>query len=189
MTGPTPEVRRQVIARDLSKCQWCGRHVRTESGWYSLQHRRARGMGGSRDAATNQAGNLVLVCGTGTTECHGEIEGNPAQAIARGFRIAAGATPSRVPIVDWTGREWILNDDGGKTSVPTGPEIYRRARQLAEQDGREVWSQVPELYTRRAKEELGEPTTRPPTYSSTPPENSLPAAGAAVLEALRRSTK
>lgn len=118
MTGPSREVRRQVIARDLSKCQWCGRHVRTESGWYSLQHRRARGMGGSRDAVTNQAGNLVLVCGTGTTECHGEIEGNPAQAIARGFRIAAGATPSRVALMDWTGREWLLQDDGTKTPAP-----------------------------------------------------------------------
>ena len=112
--GPTPAIRRQVIARDLSTCQWCGRHVRTESGWYSLQHRRARGMGGSRDAATNLPANLLLVCGTGTTECHGWIEAQPAQAIGRGFRISAAAVPSRIPFVDWTGREWRLTDDGEK---------------------------------------------------------------------------
>ncbi|QOI67674.1 HNH endonuclease [Arthrobacter phage Orcanus] len=122
MSGPSAEVRRQVIARDLSKCQWCGRHVRTESGWYSLQHRRARGMGGSRRRETDQPANLVLVCGTGTTECHGWIEAQPAQAIARGFRIAAGARPDRVNLVDWTGREWILTDDGEKVPADTlGP--------------------------------------------------------------------
>ena len=112
--GPTPAIRRQVIARDLSTCQWCGRYVRTESGWYSLQHRRARGMGGSRDVATNQPANLVLVCGTGTTECHGQIEQAPAQALARGFRISSSATPARVPYMDWTGREWLLTNDGEK---------------------------------------------------------------------------
>ncbi|ALY08874.1 HNH endonuclease [Arthrobacter phage Galaxy] len=112
------EARRQVIARDLSKCQWCGRHVRTESGWYSLQHRRARGMGGSRARETDRAGNLVLVCGTGTTECHGWIEAHPAEAAARGFRIAAGARPDRVALVDWTGRAWLLDDGGGKEPAP-----------------------------------------------------------------------
>lgn len=112
--GPTLAVRRQVIARDLSKCQYCGKHVRVESGWYSLQHRRARGMGGSRDAATNQPANLLLVCGTGTTECHGLIEAQPIQALARGFRISSSADPSKVPFVDWTGREWTLTNDGRK---------------------------------------------------------------------------
>jgi hypothetical protein len=143
-----------VIARDLSKCQWCGRHVRTETGWYSLQHRRARGMGGTRRSETDQPANLLLVCGTGTTECHGWIESQPAQAIARGFRIAAGATPARIPYVDWTGREWILTDDGGKE--PATPAVNS-----------------------------GPPNT-PLTYSQ-PPVYSLPASGAAVLEALKRS--
>lgn len=114
MSGPTKEVRRLVIARDLNRCQWCGRHVRTDSGWYSLQHRRARGMGGSKDKATNQPANLILVHGTGTTECHGFIESQPAQAIGRGFRIAAAADPAKVPYMDWTGREWMLTNDGRK---------------------------------------------------------------------------
>ncbi|AYN57680.1 HNH endonuclease [Arthrobacter phage Kepler] len=114
MTGPSPAVRRQVIDRDLSTCQYCGRHVRTENGWYSLQHRRARGMGGSKAAATNQPANLVLVCGTATTECHGLIESQPHQAAGRGFRISSSADPTRVPYMDWTGREWILTNDGRK---------------------------------------------------------------------------
>jgi len=71
-------------------------------------------MGGTRRLETDQPANLLLVCGTGTTECHGWIESQPAQAIARGFRISSGAVPARVPYVDWTGREWILTDTAGK---------------------------------------------------------------------------
>ena len=100
----TAAVRRDVIARDGSRCQWCGRHVATESGWYSLQHRRARGMGGSRRASTDAAPNLVLVCGTGTTECHGYIEAHPQEAAARGFRISSSADPARVPLLDHSGQ-------------------------------------------------------------------------------------
>ena len=112
--GPTLAVRRQVIARDLSKCQYCGRHVRVENGWYSLQHRRARGMGGTRSEVANLPANLLLVCGTGTTECHGLIEAQPIQAAARGFRIAAGADPTKIPYMDEQGAEWYLTNDGGK---------------------------------------------------------------------------
>lgn len=101
-------VRRQVIERDGSRCQWCGRYVRTEAGWYSLQHRRARGMGGSRRAATDAPANLVLVCGTGTTECHGYIESHPAEAAARGFRVSSSADPARVELIDAAGRIRLL---------------------------------------------------------------------------------
>lgn len=121
MTGPARQVRAAVIARDLSKCQWCGRHVRTENGWYSLQHRRARGMGGSRQHATDQPPNLLLVCGTGTTECHGWIEAHPAQAAARGFRIAAAADPERIPYEGPTGLAWYLTPDAGKTPAGRAP--------------------------------------------------------------------
>lgn len=73
-------------------------------------------MGGSRSQATNRPANLLLVCGTGTTECHGWIEAHPAEALARGFRISSSARPALVPYTDSTGREWILNDDGTKTA-------------------------------------------------------------------------
>ena len=99
----TAAVRRHVIERDGSRCQWCGRYVRTESGWYSLQHRRARGMGGSRRASTDAPANLVLVCGTGTTECHGYIEAHPGEAAERGFRVNSSADPARVALIDASG--------------------------------------------------------------------------------------
>lgn len=97
--------RAAVIARDLNRCQWCGLPVNVAGGDYSLQHRRARGMGGSRRTSTDQPANLLLVHGSGTTGCHGYIEANPDQARARGFRVSSGADPARVPYIDAAGRE------------------------------------------------------------------------------------
>lgn len=112
----TAAVRRQVIERDGNRCQWCGRHVQTDAGWYSLQHRRARGMGGSRRASTDAPANLVLVCGTGTTECHGYIEAHPGEAAARGFRVSSSTDPARVPILDYSGK--LLD-------LTAGPYVHR----------------------------------------------------------------
>jgi hypothetical protein len=42
----------------------------------SIHHRKARNMGGTHDPACNSLANLVLICGSGTTGCHGRIEGN-----------------------------------------------------------------------------------------------------------------
>lgn len=40
----------------------------------SVQHRRAQGAGGTSLTQANQLGNLLLICGTGTSGCHGWIE-------------------------------------------------------------------------------------------------------------------
>jgi hypothetical protein len=116
--APTRTTRHDVIARDGSICQWCGKHCDTSTGWYSLQHRRARGLGGTSRPTANTAANLVLVHGTGTTGCHGEIESQPALAAARGFRIRQDDDPSFVPIRCWNpiwGLSWhVLDDNGGK---------------------------------------------------------------------------
>ncbi|WP_435109776.1 HNH endonuclease [Nocardiopsis synnemataformans] len=94
-TGPTRAVREAVWRRDAGSCAWCGATI---SGAHSLQHRRARGMGGSAAADTNTASNLVLVCGTATTGCHRLIEAHPAAARARGFRVDQGRDPAAAPI-------------------------------------------------------------------------------------------
>lgn len=118
MSWPAP-TRRQVIERDSDAygtptCQWCGGAVRIP-GEYSIQHRRARGMGGSSRTETSQAANGLLVHGTGTTGCHGHIERNPEEATRRGFRLYQNDTPAGHPFIDWLGREWVLHNDGTKT--------------------------------------------------------------------------
>lgn len=40
----------------------------------SIQHRRAQGLGGTDLTETNGLSNLLLICGTGVSACHGWIE-------------------------------------------------------------------------------------------------------------------
>jgi hypothetical protein len=115
------KVRQLVIARDSDQagdptCQWCGAFIRFGS-WmgYSLQHRRARGMGGSRHSTTDSPSNLVLVCGSATYGCHGWIESHPFEASNLGFRLPQSATPSSVPISTHTHGTVYLDDFGGYT--------------------------------------------------------------------------
>ena len=101
MTGFNVKTRKAVMERDHGICQWCGEPARPDD--YSLQHRRARGMGGSRSPVTNTAANGVLVHGTGTTSCHGYIEAHPTEALQRGFRVRQNDDPRHVPLTDWRG--------------------------------------------------------------------------------------
>ena len=113
----TPKVRWIIIGRDtdehgVPRCLWCGEPVVIDWGEYSLQHRRARGMGGSKLADTGQAHNGALVHGSATTGCHHYIESHPKEAAARGFRIPQGSNPARIPLITWDGRELYLTPDG-----------------------------------------------------------------------------
>ncbi len=54
----------------------------------SVQHRRAQGMGGTALTQTNDLANLLLLCGTGVTGCHGWAEvGERAAAETRGLWV------------------------------------------------------------------------------------------------------
>lgn len=82
---------------------------------WSLHHRVPRGMGGSKTSWINAPSNLILLCGTGTTGCHGWVEANRAVARDQGWIIARGIQrPGGVPIRDPYGRVWLLDDEGGR---------------------------------------------------------------------------
>lgn len=105
MTGPTWDVRRVVLLRDQLACVVCGITVAVEDGdslrpveQYSIQHRTARGMGGSGNPALNHPTNLLTMCGTGTTGCHGYIEANPDYARTHGYRVDSWEAPETVPV-------------------------------------------------------------------------------------------
>jgi hypothetical protein len=125
----SPKARELIITRDEGSCVVCGRMVvDTLDGHplaeYSIQHRRARGMGGSRDKATVSPANGVVMCGHATSPngCHHTVESRPAWGEARGYRVDQGVNPSHVPV--WcVDKGWVLLDDfGGWTSldVPFG---------------------------------------------------------------------
>jgi len=100
---PSRKVREAVIIRDEGRCVVTGQLVvdpdtMRHLSQYSLQHRRARGMGGSRDTVTNSAVNLILVEGTGTTGAHGRIECHRDWARRMGYAVSHWADPTSVPV-------------------------------------------------------------------------------------------
>ena len=106
-TDPYPSTVRLVRERDGWRCARC-------AGWgpLSTQHRRARGMGGSRLDSTNDASNLLTLCGDGTQLCHGWVERHPLWAKRHGWSVSHyGVVPARVPV--WTWRGWVLLVTGG----------------------------------------------------------------------------
>lgn len=126
-TGPTPEAVETVLQRDGWKCVKCGHQIQGERGWdWSIQHRVGRGMGGSRAEWINLPANLLTVHGSGITSCHGEIEANPAAAMAYGWSVSRHADPTEIPVLVTTSPggeatlpviEWRLLDDEGSYQV------------------------------------------------------------------------
>lgn len=114
----TPKVRTVVLERD-GCCVGCG------SRWQlTIQHRRARGMGGSKDPATRSTANGLVLCGSGTTGCHGWAEVNPVSAAFLGWRVPQHADPATTPVwrehSEW-GPHWALLDDEGGWARPASP--------------------------------------------------------------------
>jgi len=94
------QVRDAVLRRSANRCERCGLHLGAAVA-YSLQHRRARGMGGTSAADADSVVNLAALCGTATTGCHGWVEQHPAESLAGGWRVRQGDDPGRVPVVHW----------------------------------------------------------------------------------------
>jgi hypothetical protein len=127
-TGPSRAVRDVVLARDGHACVCCGRDI--SAGMYSLQHRRARGAGGSAREDTNRPANLVTLCGHATSPdgCHARVESQPTWAHVRGYRVDQGRDPAAAPLW-WHGELVLLAHDGTVWLVePTTevPQILQR---------------------------------------------------------------
>ena len=118
-TGPSPEVRRLVEQRHGGLCALCRRTRGT-----NVHHRKPRGAGRStpaRLARLNRPDNLLWLCGSGTTGCHGWIESHRTEAYAAGLLLRQHVTdPSAVPIYTPFG-VLRLHVDGGHTEEPTCP--------------------------------------------------------------------
>lgn len=119
MTGqPNASTKLLVRARAHDRCERCGSEL---DGWDggSYHHRRIKGMGGDRRPETNLPANLLLLCGSGTTRCHGWVHagGNRAAALEGGWLVSRWALPGEQPVVlALLGRR--LLDDAGGTREP-----------------------------------------------------------------------
>lgn len=104
-------VRALVVDRDRGRCLRCG------GPGSNLHHRTARGMGGAGPRANSPA-NLIVLCGSGTTGCHGWVEAHPTAAAILGYRVPRGTDPATVPVLDVTG--WVRLGHDGTAQTPGG---------------------------------------------------------------------
>lgn len=103
-TGPGADVRLLVIERADACCERCGIRLTSaaqQALGYSIHHRRPRGMGGTVRTDANSPANLLLLCGSGTTGCHGWAEANREVALEQGFLVRQADDPASVPVEVW----------------------------------------------------------------------------------------
>ena len=86
-TGPSRAVRALVLERDDHACARCG--VNIVGRVASIHHRVRRSQGGR-----NTPENLVTLCGSGVTECHGWVHQNITQAKVFGWLLDGTADPA-----------------------------------------------------------------------------------------------
>jgi hypothetical protein len=56
-------------------------------------------MGGTRRADAHSVQNLLVLCRSGTTGCHGRIESYRAQALAAGLLLTSTEDPAACPVM------------------------------------------------------------------------------------------
>jgi hypothetical protein len=122
-TGPSRKVRALVLARDGFACAGCGKSIVGRP--YSLQHRVARGMGGTSRADANSPVNLIVLCGSATSPggCHLLAEQRDPVMHERGLWLNSWEDPAAVPVVIATAllpvSMW-LTADGKRTETDPG---------------------------------------------------------------------
>lgn len=75
-------------------------------------------MGGSRWPGINLPANLLTLCGSGTTGCHGWVTANPSAARMDGLSVSQHTDPATVPVLTWLGPRALDND--GRARAPKG---------------------------------------------------------------------
>lgn len=110
-----------AISRDGDTCLRCGRNLQ---GWpASLHHRKLKGRK-VPPAEYDLVENLVVLCGTGTTGCHGWAHHNRAEAQQSGWIVNSWDDPASKYLLDLRNHMIILLSDGGMVvdSLPVLPD-------------------------------------------------------------------
>lgn len=114
------KVRAALHERAQHCCERCGLHGATNA-----HHRRNQSQGGP-----DTLSNLMLLCGSGTTRCHGFVTQNPAFAMALGWTVPRSPVLEPADVAVWrfdltVGRQVLvkLDDDGNIHPFDTEEEI------------------------------------------------------------------
>ena len=95
-TGATEATRNMVLERANYRCELCNKSFIGVG--MSIHHRKPRQMGGTKNPKINNASNLLAVCGSGTSGCHGKIESNREEAYKNGHLVHSYEDPAEVPV-------------------------------------------------------------------------------------------
>ena len=109
-----------LMTRSGGRCEGCGRLFDGHKVKPSRHHRRPGRMGGRSGADHDNTANLLLICGDGTTGCHGWAESYRAEATARGWLLRDDQDPDTTPVL-LRGR-WVLLDRWGQYDPATAPQ-------------------------------------------------------------------
>lgn len=82
-------IRRQLREREDRWCARCGLSYANNA-----HHRKNRSQGG-----LDILSNLLLLCGSGTTGCHGHITENPKEAYENGWSVHSYDDPAAIPVM------------------------------------------------------------------------------------------
>ena len=78
----------------------------------NAHHRKNRSQGGQ-----DVLSNLLLLCGSGTTGCHGWVTNHPRTSMERGWSVPSWRDPAETPVTVYCTRLVLLSDDGSVVGV------------------------------------------------------------------------
>lgn len=111
------DTRMSVLIRGNYHCERCGSDFMTLG--VSVHHRRPRMMGGSKNADLHRPANLIALCGSGVSGCHGWVESNRQKARREGLLIQKVESAEEIPFKDSKDRWWLLDNLGQKRQLDT----------------------------------------------------------------------
>jgi hypothetical protein len=80
-------------------------------------------MGGSKNEMLHKPANLILLCGSGTSGCHGWVESHRMEARTFGFLIHKVESAEEIPFKDVYGNWWHIDNEGQKRQLDTFRDI------------------------------------------------------------------
>lgn len=109
--------KRAALERQGWHCLRCGANIHDPSCWpgRSGHHRQLR-RAADPDVRHSPA-NIVELCGSGTTGCHGWVHQHVKEAERLGLIVPLGRDPRTTPVRDWQGIWLRLNQDGTATRL------------------------------------------------------------------------
>lgn len=109
-----------VLHRAKFACERC----KSVQNSINIHHRTPRGMGGTRVKEINEPANLIVLCGSGTTGCHGWVESNRKEAFDLGLLVRRGQNAEVIPFTDIKGNQYMIYNNGEKFQIVQRPDVH-----------------------------------------------------------------